>query len=326
MDLSRKLFVASFVCLSFLAYGIGCSVEDRDIEKGGVFVCRTDDDCLKGSECVKTKKDDAEGKCTRSEEVKHCLDNDGDGFIGVSVPKSDSRYTGYVAECGFSSKNLQDPDDDNPTIYPGAPELCDGVDNSGDGCVDGECKNESGSCELDPDSCVVITMPCWGTGAVSDYDKSVCSASKIGMQKCVNGEIKVVKPDGTEVPNGCPTSTEQIQDYSEQEEGALLCNGIDDNCNGIVDEGCVKCSSILERMKDDVKCVVVENGAVFGGNQNYTAVSNYCTDHSLGDCPCLGTYQCDASDQGQPFCGHDNGDNIKTLNLTHQCINAFKSN
>ena len=68
--------------------------------------------CVSGS-CI-------DGACT----PLNCTDNDGDGFFGfdpVYCPEGD------------------DCDDLNSSIYPGAPELCDGVDNNCDSIIDEGC-------------------------------------------------------------------------------------------------------------------------------------------------------------------------------------------
>ncbi|WP_141589572.1 MopE-related protein [Myxococcus sp. AB056] len=59
------------------------------------------------------------------------LDGDGDGFgVGTAVSSCASPGAGYVEAGG-------DCNDGNPFTYPGAPELCDGLDNNCDGNVEG---------------------------------------------------------------------------------------------------------------------------------------------------------------------------------------------
>ncbi|MBD0837059.1 putative metal-binding motif-containing protein, partial [Aestuariibaculum suncheonense] len=62
-------------------------------------------------------------------------DNDGDGYgdAGSSMPAC-SAPEGYVSD-------NTDCDDTNITVYPGAEELCDGLDNDCDGEIDEGVKN-----------------------------------------------------------------------------------------------------------------------------------------------------------------------------------------
>ena len=254
MDLSRKIILASCVAAAFLAIGIGCTVEDRNLEEKNVFVCLKDSDCLEGSKCVITTEEG--GRCIREDQISHCLDLDGDGFLKESEDK-------YLNECGLG--DLRDPDDTDKLVYPGANEICDGKDNSNDGCVDGSCP-EGEDCRADDSKCEPLIQFCNIPGNFSfiqTYAKSVCAADKLGVNYCKDGEFVFAKyKDGSfSVLEGesCPTSLEKTEGYLANDG----CDGIDNNCNGMVDEECVEC-----KVKEDQKvCYVTTLGLRFAPSE-----------------------------------------------------------
>jgi len=98
------------------------------------------------------------------------VDDDGDGF----------------------TENQGDCDDANANRFPGNPELCDGVDNDCDGAVD--------------DGIAPVATAC-GVGA--------CAAT--GSQSCVAGAL--------------------VDDCTPGSPSAELCDGVDNDCDGAVDDG-----------------------------------------------------------------------------------------
>ncbi|MBN8857500.1 MAG: T9SS type A sorting domain-containing protein [Sphingobacteriales bacterium] len=110
-------------------------------------------------------------------EICDGIDNDGDGEVDEGFDKPnwyrDEDGDGYgnpeivVQSCtqpaGYVSDNTDKNDKDN-TVYPGAPELCDGKDNDGDGEVDEDCTATSGTYYSKPAG-DLHTLPTWGTNA-----------------------------------------------------------------------------------------------------------------------------------------------------------------
>jgi len=113
----------------------------------------------------------------------------------------------YRDQDGDGYYEYEDCDDTNAAVYPGAPEICDALDNDCNGLADdGIPKNTYyfdndgdgfGDISMSVDTC--ITIPPTGC-VVNGMD---CNDTKFN-----------VNPDATEI-----------------------CNGIDDNCDGLVDEG-----------------------------------------------------------------------------------------
>lgn len=292
MNLSKKIILASSVCAAFLAIGIGCSVEDRDLE-GGIFKCLSDDDCLSGSQCVKAKQgENFYGECTRDEDIVRCRDNDGDTYIDVVLTKKDiengRKDEEFFNECGFSNEHPRDPDDSDPMVYPGATESCDGKDNSGDGCIDG-IKDANGNC-------VDLIQPCWGAGSYTDYENSACSPEIIGVNICREGRLvhALKKGDSFEVDEGgkCPETINELKAASAHLEANMqyadndLKPGYDNNCDGIKDKK--ECKSTND------KCYVTKefSRSVTSAAEeaNLSKVVAKCT--SEADCACVGTMVC----------------------------------
>jgi uncharacterized delta-60 repeat protein len=147
---------------------------------------------LRGGDC---NDDDA----SIHEPVQYYVDADRDGF-GSSVTELVCSATVTV---GFSTNN-NDCDDTNPGVYPGATEVCNGIDDNCNGDVD-EGGTNTFYRDADGDGSGNATMMIQACSAPSGYvsNSNDCDDS--------NGDVY---PGATEV-----------------------CNGIDDNCNGEVDEG-----------------------------------------------------------------------------------------
>ena len=150
----------------------------------------------------------AQGDCDDSDPNKFpgqiwYADCDADGYYSVTGSVSCDVPSGASSGCadltvpdgGYSHTSGGDCNDEDPSIYPGAPEVCDNKDNDCDGLYDEE-----------------LIAP------QNPNQQGVCAGS---IQICIDG---VWYDDYSSILN-----------YEEVE---VSCDGIDNDCDGQVDEGC----------------------------------------------------------------------------------------
>ena len=151
-----------------------------------------------------------------------CVDEDGDGY-------------------GEGCTKGPDCNDHDPTIHPGADEICDdNIDNNCDGDIDeSPCVCRYGmvkECYTGPDltagvgACHKGYQRCGENGQYGDCEGQVVPSGEVcdGVDNDCDGEI-----DNHNVKNvcgGCGTVPDEV-----------CGDGLDNNCNGVVDEGCGTC-------------------------------------------------------------------------------------
>ena len=143
-------------------------------------------------------------------------DTDNDGFgdfsaTGVLADASGNCQGGYV-------QNNDDCDDSNDTVYPNAPELCDGLDNDCNGLID--------------DGLITYTY-------YEDFDGDGYGNNLVTMDRC------------SQPPNYVSDNTDCNDTNADYHPGAYdICeNGVDENCDG-VDAVCGGIASICADLSD----------------------------------------------------------------------------
>ena len=126
------------------------------------------------------------------------LDNDGDGFGNAEIfIQACEQPDGYVPDA-------DDCDDNNNTIYPSAPELCDDIDNNCNGIIDDEA------------TAVIFYY---------DADNDGYGDTQYRISSCEQPSGYVLND------NDCNDNDASIFPNAEE-----ICDGVDNNCDGIIDE------------------------------------------------------------------------------------------
>ncbi len=141
---------------------------------------------------------DCDGEVDEGAMNVYYLDNDGDGYGSASYQvEACSQPTGYAS-------NDADCDDTDASVKPSAAEVCDGLDNNCNGEVDEGLASS------------------WYV----DADEDGYGDSQLTQQGCT-------QPEGTsEVGGDCDETDPAVNPGATE-----VCNGKDDDCDGVVDEG-----------------------------------------------------------------------------------------
>ena len=164
-----------------------------DNDGDGYFLC-TDNDCDDSNPLINRGADEA---CNNG------IDDDCDGLIDTVDPEcgcTDADGDGYSIIGGCCGP--VDCSDSNPAINPGAPDICDGIDNNCDGSIDEDHVPTDTNC---------------GSG--------VCAST--GQLICENGSVVDTCIEGTP--------------ESDSEKGKTCKDGLDNDCDGAVDRDDTDC-------------------------------------------------------------------------------------
>ena len=225
---------------------------------GGTTVCSSDHTTtvcstagLAVSETCNGQDDNCNGTTDEGVKTTFYKDNDGDTYgNALSTAQACSAPPTYVA-------NSTDCNDNSSAVHPGAAEICNGIDDNCTGGVD-EGFSLGGSCGVG--KCAGGTMVC-----SSDHTTTVCSTAGNATSEicnsiddnCDGSTDEGVKTtfyadsdgdsygDAGSTKLACTAPSNYVVDNTDCNDGSAsvhpganeVCNGIDDNCSGVTDEG-----------------------------------------------------------------------------------------
>jgi len=248
--------------VGFVSSDTDCNDQNNTVHPNGTEVCFNglDDDC----------SGDADGSDAVNAITWYLdFDTDGHGDPNSSI-NSCTQPQGYVSVA-------DDCDDNNPANQPGGIEVCDGADNNCDGVVDEDTAADASTWYVDGDldgfgdatrTTVACNIPSGYVANATDCDDSNNTVYPGGVEICFNGldDDCDGEVDGSNAVNAltwyrdrdedtfgdlatnvksCVQPVGYVNDSSDCNDreqnispaAVEICNSIDDNCNGNIDEG-----------------------------------------------------------------------------------------
>ena len=179
------------------------------------------------------------------------LDQDGDG-----QGRSDSVVLLCNKPDGYADNNT-DCDDQNPNVYKNNKEVCDGIDNDCDGLVDGE-SAEGGQL--------------WSP----DFDEDGYPSSSTVIYSCEKPDsFFIAREEG--ILLDCDDSAASIYPNA-----AEICNGLDDNCDGLIDEAAIDMNSFYADVDGDGYGDINDTVSACSADAGWVSNSGDCNDNHPG--------------------------------------------
>ncbi len=320
--------------------GALCDGDDADECARGVLTCSADGS---GLSCV---SDDP------IEELCNGLDDDCDGLIDEGAPDQDGDL---VADCvdpdvdGDGADSATDCAPLDALIYPGALEVCDGVDTDCDGAADEDFQDTDSDGTAD---CVDGDDDGDGVLDGTDNCPGIANSNQSNLDSDLQGDVcdpdddADLIPDETDICPAVPNPDQSdfdgdglgdVCDSDDDGDGEKdltdckpfdpavaqgapeVCNGFDDSCNGLIDEGypdldgdqlknCVDPDDDGDGDPDETDCAPSDPKTSSSATEVCDGVDNDCdgtVDGNFGD----------TDDDGVPDCLDldDDGDNVSDL-------------
>jgi len=258
------------------------------------FSCTMDADCDDGNVCNGTEScDTGAHMCARTMALDctpptACQESRCDPVDGCLFRLLDADRDGFASDTlGACGTDCNDMDD---TVYEGAEELCDGVDNNCNGMSDETAPN--------------WYIDCDGDGYAADTTGSRESCAEPTAPTGCGGGWTSRRPFG-------PTSIDCDDANPARSPGAMeLCNGMDENCDGVADEGAMT-TFYLDADRDGHGVALDFVTACAGSGDYDTTLPDDCDDADMTRHPGA-TEICDNIDQNcdgvrdeDPACGPD---------------------